>query len=103
MEAVGATAPDDKVLFDAKTPWKGELYAATDKEVPGTKEKKISGTFMTKIFEGHYRNAGTWAKEMKSFVESKNKKLKKLYFWHTTCPKCAQFYGKNYTVIFAQI
>jgi hypothetical protein len=26
-----------------------------------------------------------------------------MYFFYTTCPKCAKKYGKNYVVILAQI
>ncbi len=40
---------------------------------------------------------------MKLFVQSKNKKLKKFYFYYTTCPKCAKKYGKNYVVLLAEI
>jgi hypothetical protein len=44
-----------------------------------------------------------WIVEMRSFVESKEKTLKKLYFFYMTCPKCAKKYGKNYVVILAQL
>jgi len=64
---------------------------------------KLSGKFLTKVFEGPYQNAGKWAVEMKDYVASKGKELKKLYFSYTTCPKCAKAYGKNYVVLFAQI
>jgi len=40
---------------------------------------------------------------MKGYVTSKGKELKKMYFFYTTCPKCAEFYGKNYTVVLAQV
>ena len=36
-------------------------------------------------------------------VESKAKEFKKMYFFYTTCPKCAKFYGKNYIVILAEV
>ena len=26
-----------------------------------------------------------------------------LYFFYTTCPKCAKYYGKNYVVLVAQV
>ncbi len=26
-----------------------------------------------------------------------------LYFFYTTCPKCAKAYGKHYVVLFAQV
>ncbi|MDP2874526.1 MAG: hypothetical protein Q8N84_04540 [bacterium] len=63
----------------------------------------LSGTFLTKVFEGPYQNVGKWAQEMGAYVQSKGKKLTKLYFSYTTCPKCAKAYGKNYVVIFAQV
>jgi len=40
---------------------------------------------------------------MQNYVKSKNKDLKKLYFYYTTCPKCAKIYGKNYVVLLAQV
>jgi hypothetical protein len=29
--------------------------------------------------------------------------MEKMYFFYTTCPKCAKVYGKNYTVLLAKI
>jgi len=83
--------------------WGADIYIAVAKEVPGAKMKKISGTFLTKVFEGPYKNAGQWAKEMKEYVKTKAREIKKMYFFYTTCPKCAEFYGKNYTVILAKV
>ena len=83
--------------------WRGEHYFSVTKKVPGMEMSEISGTFITKVFEGPYKDAGKWVKEMEKFVKSKNEKLKKLYLFYTTCPKCAKHYGKNYTVGFAEI
>jgi len=44
-----------------------------------------------------------WIDEMKGFVQSRGKEIQKLYFYYTTCPKCAKKYGKNYVAILAQI
>jgi len=63
----------------------------------------ISGTFLTKVFEGPYQNVGKWVEEMKGYVKGKGKNLKKMYFSYTTCPNCAKAYGKNYVVLFAQV
>jgi len=82
---------------------RGDVFLAVTKNVKGAQMVSISGSFMTKVFEGPYYNAGKWAKEMESYVEKKGKKTKKLYFYYTTCPKCAKQYGKTYTVILAQI
>jgi hypothetical protein len=71
--------------------------------VPGAQMVRISGTYLTKVFEGPYKNAPNWANQMKDYVASRAKEIKKMYFFYTTCPKCAEYYGKNYTVILAQI
>ena len=63
----------------------------------------LSGTYLTRVFEGPFQNVGKWVQEMQKYMEKKNKKIKKLYFSYTTCPKCAKVYGKNYVVLFAQI
>ena len=59
--------------------------------------------FLTRVFEGPYKNAGKWAKEMKEYVKARGKEIKKMYFSYTTCLACAKYYGKNYVILFAQI
>lgn len=103
IKEANAFIPEPLVLSDESSLWRSEMYITISQEVPETKMEKISGTFLTKVFEGSYKNMRNWIKEMKKFVESKGQYLEKLYFYYTTCPKCAKFYGKNYTVILAKI
>lgn len=103
IDKAGAKAPHQLMLTDEKSLWGADIYIDAAKEVPGAQMAKISGTFLTKVFEGPYQNAGKWAEEMKEYVREEGKDLKKLYFSYTTCPKCAKAYGKNYVVLFAQI
>jgi len=103
IEKAEAESPHQLMLTDEKSLWGSDIYIDVAKSVPGAQMATISGTFLTKVFEGPYQNVGKWAKEMEKYVESKNKKLKKIYFSYTTCPKCAKAYGKNYIVLFAQI
>jgi len=103
IEKAKAKAPYQLMLTDEKSSWGADIYIDVSKEVPGAEMAAISGTFLTRVFEGPYQNAGKWAKEMEEYVKSKGKKLKKLYFSYTTCPKCAKAYGNNYVVLFAQI
>ncbi len=103
IEKAGAKNPDNIMLSDEMSMWNSGLYIAVDKSLPDSQMEKISGTFLSKAFEGPYHHAGKWAKEMKTFVESNGKRINKLFFWYTTCPKCAKVYGKNYTVLFAQV
>ena len=103
IEKAQAKAPYQLMLTDEKSLWGSDVYIDVAKDVPNAQMAKISGTFLTKVFEGPYQNAGKWAQEMGEYVKSQGKELKKLYFSYTTCPKCAKAYGKNYVVLFAQI
>jgi hypothetical protein len=103
IEKAGAKAPYQLMLTDENSPWGADIYIDVAKTVPATQMAKLSGTYLTKVFEGPYQNTGRWAKEMAEYVKSKGKNLNKLYFSYTTCPKCAKAYGKNYVVLFAQI
>ena len=82
---------------------RGEHFFAVTKEVPGQEMERITGDFMTKVFEGPYKNVPRWEREMEAFVESKGKQVTKTYFFYTTCPKCAKYYGENYVVAISEI
>ena len=103
IEKANARAPHQLMLTDEKSPWGSDIYIDVSKDVPGARMTTLSGGYLTKVFEGPYSRAGHWAKEMKDYVQSKGKILKKMYFSYTTCPKCAKAYGKNYVVLFAQV
>jgi len=90
-------------LTDEVSPWGSDVYLAIEKEIDGVQIEKVSGEFLTKVFDGPYRNAGKWAREMEAYVASRGRTLKKLYFYYATCPKCAKRYGKNQVVLFAQV
>jgi hypothetical protein len=103
IRAAGA-APDEMVILsDENSLWGADVYIAISKDIPGARTTTLSGTFLAKVFEGPYRNIRNWIEEMKSFVKSKGKTFQKMYFFYTTCPKCAKKHGKNYVVILAQL
>ena len=95
--------PKTPVMLSDESLWGSDIYIEVTKNIKGAKMEKISGKFLTKVFEGPYQDAGKWAKEMEKFVESRKKKMKKLYFFYTTCPSCAKAYGKNYVVLVAEV
>ena len=99
----GALNPDNLMIADENSLWGADVYIAVDKEIPQVPTVKLSGTFLSKVFEGSYKDMGKWIKQMNEFVASRGKTAKKLYFYYTTCPKCAKAYGKNYVVILAQV
>jgi hypothetical protein len=103
IQAGGAFSDDNfAILSYDPSAWTGEHYFAVTKEVPGHEMVEISGEFVTKVFEGPYKDTPKWLKEMEAYVKSKGREAKKTYFFYTTCPKCAKTYGKNYAVAFSE-
>jgi hypothetical protein len=103
IERAHAAADHPLMLSDDESPWGENLYIEVRRHVPQASMTYISGRFLTKVFEGPFRNAGHWAREMKQYVAAKGLRLDRLYFGYTTCPKCAKAYGKNYVVLFAGV
>ena len=96
---------DNRYLILSHDPsaWRGEHLIAVKREVPGHEMKRLTGTFLTKVYEGSFKNMRNWMKDLESYVSEQNKKMKKMYFFYTTCPKCAKHWDKNYVVGFAEI
>jgi hypothetical protein len=103
IDAVNAAPEQLLMLSDEHSPWAADLYIAVTRSVPGARMATLSGTFLTKVYEGPFRDAGKWAADMQQHVALKQQELEKLYFGYTTCPRCAKAYGKNYVVLFAKI
>ena len=102
IQQAGAEAKDMLVLSDENSLWGSDLYLEVAKDVPGLQMASIAGTFLAQAYEGPYRDIPKWIADLKRRVADKGKTPKKFYFYYTTCPKCAQKYGKNHVVLFAQ-
>ncbi|MGE5426228.1 MAG: hydrolase [Bacillota bacterium] len=102
-EKAGSSNPEYLMLSDQVSKWKMDLYLGTDKEVEGADNQMISGRFLSKVYEGSFREVGKWMADAKKAAEESGRTVLKQYMWYTTCPKCAKKYGKNYVVIFSQI
>lgn len=101
-EAKAETATKDFLMLSYDpSPWTSEIYMNTTKETPGC--VKISGTFMTKVFDGPFNAPPKWIKEMNSYLEEKKLKAIKYYFYFTMCPECIKKTGHNYCILFAQV
>lgn len=103
IEKAGAKPESMIVLSDESSLWGADVYIEVTKDVPGLETVTISGTLLSRVFEGPYGNIRKWIGEMKAFVQEKGETLDRLYFYYTTCPKCAKKCGKNYVVLLAQI
>jgi hypothetical protein len=103
IAAAGAWPERLLVLSDENSLWGADVYIEVAKDVPKARMAWISGTFMTRVFEGPFQEMRRWIAEMTRRVEAAGRKVRRMYFFYTTCPKCAKKYGKNYVVIFAQV
>ncbi len=103
INAAGAFPEPVVMLTDENSLWGADLYIEVTRDIPGAEMTSISGTFLSRVFEGPYRDVTKWISEMESYVRDKGKSIRQLYFYYTTCPKCAKKYGKNYVVLLAQV
>jgi hypothetical protein len=72
------------------------------KEVPGAENATLSGKYYSKVYDGPFKDTGKWSKDFEEKANSKGLKVKKMFMWYTTCPKCAKKYGKNYVAILSR-
>ena len=47
---------DNMALSDHASKWSMDLYVAVDKEIPNTDNFTLSGKFLSKVYEGHFKN-----------------------------------------------
>lgn len=99
----GALTPEPLMLSDENSLWGSDVYIHVSKDVAGAEMATISGRFVSKVFEGPYRNMKSWIADMQAWVKSRGEEMKKMYFFYTTCPRCAKHYGKNYVVILGEV
>ena len=81
MEMVDKAGAEDKaegfMLSYDISPWQSEHFLSVTKEVAGLENVKLSGTFLSKVFEGPYKDAPKWMAAMQEYVHSQGKKAKK--------------------------
>jgi hypothetical protein len=103
IDSAKAKCVDYMGLSDHTSKWNMEIYIAVDKEIPNAENVTISGKFLSKVYEGDFKEIGKWCKDFEVYAKTKKLKIKKMYMWYTTCPKCAKKYGKNYVVIVGEV
>lgn len=103
VEDAGAKSPDNLCLSDHTSKWNMDIYLAVDKEIPDEENVTLSGKYLSKVYEGDFKETGKWGEDFKKYAAAKGAAIKKWYMWYTTCPKCAKAYSKNYVVTIAKI
>lgn len=98
-----AEIPDYLALSNHTSKWNMDIYLAVNRVIHGDMTATISGKFYSKVYEGDFKNTDKWCKDFEAFANVKGFKIKQLFMWYTTCPKCAKKYGKNYVAIIGQV
>jgi hypothetical protein len=104
IDKAGGIDPSDYIALSRETSaFADEHLFAAKKPVPDEEMTRLSGDFITKVFEGPYRNVGQWCEDMADLVRARGAEPKSIWFFYTTCPKCAKAYGQNYVVGVAEL
>ncbi|MGX8012412.1 hydrolase [Mesorhizobium sp. ORM8.1] len=104
MDDAGASAEDQYIVLSRDlSAWTSEHLFSVSKAVPEEEMTPLTGDFVTKVFEGAFKQVRGWHEEMLELARQRNPKASDVYFFYTTCPKCAAAYGKNYVVGVAKI
>jgi hypothetical protein len=103
-EAAKAWRPDHFLVMSRDlSAFSAEHLFAVDGPVPDEEMTTLSGRFLTKVFEGPYWKARDWHDEMEQLARDRGATPGPVWFFYTTCPKCAKAYGRNPVVGIVQI
>ena len=96
--------PDNTIVLSRDlSPWETEHFFAADRRVPDEEMTTLSGDYITRVFEGPYARAREWHAEMQDLAQGGDGEPGRVYFYYTTCPKCAKAYGRNFVVGLAEV
>lgn len=101
----GARMPVEQAMVLSRdlSPWRAEQLYAVSSEVDGVDNVVLDGTFASRVFEGPYSKAPTWQAGLVDYARSIGRDVAEVYFFYTTCPKCAKHYGKNYAIALGRL
>ena len=91
------------LLFNDPSAFKSELFLSVTDTVPNAENITLSGTFMSKVFDGAFNAVPKFIKQMDSYLAKQDKKARDYYVHYAYCPKCAKEEGHNYMVLFAML
>ncbi len=99
IEDAGAMDENNFIVMSRDlSAWSAEHLFAVSHPVSGQEMVRLNGEFLTTVFEGPYKEVPRWYKPAVQSAKDRGKVTDKVYFFYTTCPKCAKTYGKNFVV-----
>ncbi len=101
----GVRMPSEHAMLLSRdlSPWRAEQLYAVSSAVDGCDNVVLDGTFASRVFEGPYSQASTWRDSFVEYVTSMGRDVAEVYFFYTTCPKCAKHYGSNPVVVLGRL
>lgn len=102
-QANHANKEDTLVLFRDPSVFKSEIYISVEKNVPSENNVTISGDFISRVFDGGYKDVPKFIKQMDEYLAETGKKAEDYYIHYAYCPGCAKKFGHNYLILFAKI
>jgi hypothetical protein len=103
FDSIGVELYDQICLSDHTSKWNMDIYIAVDNEIAGADNRTLSGKYYSRVYEGKFGETDKWCKDFEMKAKEKGFKVKKMFMWYTTCPKCAKKYGKNYVAIIGEV
>ena len=94
---------DILLLFTHTNPFRSEIYLSVRSSVESANNVKLSGNFISKVFEGPYKAIPKFMRQMEHYLSLQEEKAKRFFVHYAYCPKCVERFGHNYMVIFAEI
>jgi hypothetical protein len=99
--------PSDKeealVMFTDPSPFRSEILLSVSGDVPGADNVALSGRFLSKVYDGEYKDVPKFMKSMDAYLEGKGAKAKRYFVHYAYCPGCAKKYGNNSMILFAEV
>ena len=94
---------EDLLLFNDPTAFKSDLYLSVTEHIPNAQNVQLSGSFISKVFDGAYHKIPKFMKQMNVYLNAQDKKADNYYIHYAYCPKCSKEFGHNYMILFAEI
>ena len=94
---------DVLLLFNDPTAFKSDMYLSVSERIPDAHNVELSGTFISKVYDGAYHKVPKFMKQMKDYLRAQDKKADDFYVHYAYCPKCSKEFGHNYMVLFAEL
>ena len=105
VQAAQVSMPPNEamILSHDLSPWRAEQLYAVTSPIEGADNVVLNGEFASMVFEGPYGDAKLWMEGIRGYAKSLGRVTGGVYFFYTTCPKCAKHYGKNYVIALAKV